>query len=62
MISHGKDLKIFSGNSNRALAEAICKELRLPLGDMECGSFSDGECFVSILTPSSGPPPGASPR
>ena len=48
MISHGKDLKIFSGNSNRALAEAICKELRLPLGDMECGSFSDGECFVSI--------------
>ena len=49
MISHGKDLKIFSGNSNRALAEAICKELRLPLGDMECGSFSDGECFVCHL-------------
>jgi len=48
MISHGKDLKIFSGNSNRALAEAICKELRLPLGDLECGHFSDGECFVSI--------------
>ena len=43
MISHGKDLKIFSGNSNRALAEAICKELRLPLGDLECGHFSDGE-------------------
>ena len=48
MISHGKDLKIFSGNSNHALAEAICKELRLPLGDLQCGSFSDGECFVSI--------------
>ena len=48
MISHGKDLKIFSGNSNRALAQAICKELRLPLGDLECGTFSDGECFVSI--------------
>ena len=48
MISHGKDLKIFSGNSNHALAEAICKELRLPLGDLECGNFSDGECFVSI--------------
>ena len=47
MISHGKDLKIFSGNSNRALAEAICKELRLPLGDLVCGHFSDGECFVS---------------
>ena len=48
MISHGKDLKIFAGNSNRPLAQAICKELRLPLGNMECGSFSDGECFVSI--------------
>ena len=48
MISHGKDLKIFCGNSNPALAEAICKELRLPLGDLQCGNFSDGECFVSI--------------
>ena len=48
MISHGKDLKIFSGNSNHALAEAICKELRLPLGDLECGNFSDGEGVVSI--------------
>ena len=48
MISHGKDLKIFAGNSNRQLAEAICKELRLPLGNLECGNFSDGECFVSI--------------
>ena len=26
MISHGKDLKIFSGSSNRALAEAICQD------------------------------------
>ena len=48
MISHGKDLKIFCGNSNRPLAEAICRELRLPLGDLQCGNFSDGECFVSI--------------
>ena len=48
MLSQGKDLKIFCGNSNRALAEAICKELRLPLGDLQCGNFSDGECFVSI--------------
>ena len=48
MIAHGKNLKIFCGNSNRPLAEAICKELQLPLGNMECGNFSDGECFVSI--------------
>lgn len=48
MISHGKDIKIFSGNSNPELAKAICKELGLPLGDSECGTFSDGETFVSI--------------
>ena len=48
MISHGKDLKIFCGNSNRKLAEAICRQLRLPLGNLECGTFSDGESFVSI--------------
>ena len=34
MISHGKDLKIFSGNSNHALAEAICKELDCQPGDI----------------------------
>ena len=27
MIAHGKDIKIFSGTSNRPLAEAICKEV-----------------------------------
>ena len=48
MISHGKDLKIFSGSSNRALAEAICKEISIPLGKAEVGSFSDGENFVTI--------------
>ena len=48
MIAHGKDLKIFAGNSNRALAEAICGRMGLPLGKLECGQFSDGECSVSI--------------
>ncbi len=49
MISHGKDLKIFSGSSNRALAEDICKELSIPLGNAETGRFSDGENYVSIF-------------
>ncbi|MCI9368231.1 MAG: ribose-phosphate diphosphokinase, partial [Oscillospiraceae bacterium] len=49
MISHGKDLKIFSGSSNRALALDICKELSIPLGNAETGAFSDGENFVSIF-------------
>ena len=47
MITHGKDIKIFSGNSNPELAKGICRELGLPLGDSECGTFSDGESFVS---------------
>ena len=48
MIAHGKDIKIFSGASNRPLAEAICKELGTELGNAEVGAFSDGENFVSI--------------
>ncbi|BDF69124.1 ribose-phosphate pyrophosphokinase [Oscillospiraceae bacterium] len=48
MIAHGKDIKIFSGNSNRPLAEAICREMGLELGNAEVGAFSDGENFVSI--------------
>ena len=48
MISHGKDIKIFSGSSNRSLAEAVCKEIGIQLGSSEVGTFSDGECFASI--------------
>ena len=48
MISHGKDLKIFAGSSNRKLAEDICRDLGTSLGDCETGAFSDGENFVSI--------------
>ncbi len=48
MIAHGKDIKIFSGNSNRALAQAICRHLGTDLGAAETGRFSDGETFCSI--------------
>ena len=48
MIAHGKDIKIFSGNANRPLAEAICKDIGISLGNAEVGAFSDGENFVSI--------------
>lgn len=47
MISHGKDIKIFTGNSNPQLAREICHKLRVPLGNNECGTFSDGESYVS---------------
>ena len=48
MIAHGKDIKIFSGNSNPELAKAICAKLGLPLGSSETKTFSDGESSVSI--------------
>ena len=48
MIAHGKDIKIFSGTSNRKLAEDICKHLNISVGDAQVGTFSDGEKSVSI--------------
>lgn len=41
-------IKIFSGNSNRKLAEKICEELGKPLGVCEVNRFSDGEINVNI--------------
>ncbi len=41
-------LKIFSGNSNRALAEEICRTIGMPLGEATVTSFPDGESFVKI--------------
>jgi ribose-phosphate pyrophosphokinase len=42
------DLKLFSGNANRALAEEIAQYLRLPVSDAEVTRFSDGEVFVQV--------------
>ena len=39
----GKNIKIFTGNANKELAEKIAKELGMELGDSEVGTFSDGE-------------------
>ena len=48
MNIHGKDIKIFTCNSNKPVAEEIAKVLGLPLGDMQVKTFSDGEIAVSI--------------
>ncbi len=48
MITNHNEIKIFAGNSNRPLAEAVVKELGLTLGDIEVGHFSDGETSVHI--------------
>ena len=48
MISHGKDIKIFAGNSNPALAQEICKFIGTSLGEAEVKHFADGEACVSL--------------
>ncbi len=47
-MSSKTGLKIFSGNSNRPLAEEICKNIGVPLGEATVTSFPDGESFVKI--------------
>ena len=42
------DLRLFSGNANRPLAEEIAQYLSLPLSDAEVSRFSDGEVFVQV--------------
>lgn len=48
MNSHGKDIKIFTANSNKPVAMDIAKDLGLPVGESEVNTFSDGEISVSI--------------
>ena len=49
MITYGENIKIFCGNSNRAFAEGICKNLGVELGKAEVKTFADGEASVSLL-------------
>jgi ribose-phosphate pyrophosphokinase len=42
------ELKLFTGNANRGLAEEIAQYLRVPLGEGEVSRFSDGEIFVQF--------------
>ncbi len=46
--SDSDGILIFTGNANRPLAQAICRELSLPLGKALVGKFSDGEAQVEI--------------
>lgn len=42
------ELKVFSGNANRPLAEKVCDYLGISLGNAEVKTFSDGEISVEI--------------
>ena len=48
MITHGNEIKLFAGSSNRPLAEAIAAKLNTTLGNVEVGKFSDGETSIHI--------------
>jgi len=43
-----RNLKLFAGNSNPALAKEICDYLGIPLGQAQVSRFSDGEIKVKI--------------
>ena len=40
---------VFAGNSNLALARSITRHLRIPLGRIQVGRFSDGEVMVEVM-------------
>ena len=48
MISQGKVMKVFRGNSNVNLAKDICKLIGIQLGNAEISHFADGEVSASI--------------
>jgi ribose-phosphate pyrophosphokinase len=48
MITHGKNIKIFTANSNPSLAREIAELLGLPVGQSDVSRFSDGEISVNI--------------
>ncbi|HEX7488212.1 MAG TPA: ribose-phosphate pyrophosphokinase [Anaeromyxobacteraceae bacterium] len=48
MGGNGNGYKIFAGNSNLALAQAVCAQLERPLSKATVNRFSDGEIQVEI--------------
>ena len=49
MVRHGKNIKIFAGNSNPKLASDIADILGLTMGHSEVSTFSDGEISVNTF-------------
>ena len=43
-----RSVKVFSGNSNKTLANAICEAIGIELGKSIVSTFPDGETFVKI--------------
>jgi len=51
VITNGKEVKVFAGNSNPVLVEAICQSLGIPRGKSDAKAFADGECSISVHEP-----------
>ena len=47
-VQDDRNLLVFTGNANRPLAQAVCKELGVRPGKALVGRFSDGEVQVEI--------------
>src|SRR5688572_23245883 len=47
-MRNSDDIKIFAGNSNPGMAEAVARTLETPLGKCRVSRFSDGEIQVEI--------------
>ena len=43
------ELKVFSGNAHRHLAQSVCDYLQIPLGEAEVFKFSNDNTFVRIM-------------
>lgn len=48
MITHGRNIKVFTGNSHSQLAQDIAEILGVPVGNSKVSTFSDGEISVDI--------------
>ena len=48
MFSTDDSIKVFAGSSNRNLAEAVCKYLKISLGIAEISVFPDGEKHIRV--------------
>lgn len=47
-MAKASDIKIFSGNAHKQLAERVCDHLGVELGKMTCTRFADGEIRVKV--------------
>ncbi len=48
-VGHSTRMAVFSGNANPPLARGIVRHLKIPLGRINVGRFSDGEVNIELM-------------